>query len=50
MKHFLIAILWLSSNHSIAQSADQKVIRQIMGEQETVWNRGDLEAFMDHSS
>lgn len=32
--------------HTLAQSADEKAIRQILHEQTEAWNRGNLEDFM----
>ena len=47
MKHFLFILVWLHSSLLLAQSADEKTIRDIMAQQESAWNRGDLEAFMN---
>lgn len=46
MKQIFTALLWLYAAIAFAQSADQQTIRRIMAEQETAWNRGDLEGFM----
>jgi ketosteroid isomerase-like protein len=44
---YLLFVLLLVNMEAIAQSADEKKIRQIMATQEMAWNKGDLEAFMD---
>ncbi len=46
MKSLLFILLWFSSHFVVAQTADQQAIRKIMAAQESAWNRGDLEAFM----
>jgi ketosteroid isomerase-like protein len=47
MKHFLLVLVCLCSNQLRAQSTAEKTIRTIMAQQESAWNRGDLEGFME---
>lgn len=39
-------LIFLLPYQSNAQTTDEKYIRQLMGEQVTAWNSGDLESFM----
>jgi len=47
MKQVLFTLFWLCGLLVSAQKSDQMTIREIMAAQETAWNRGDLEAFME---
>ena len=42
----IIAIICFVSVHSIAQTKDEIVIRNMLNEQLKAWNKGDLNAFM----
>lgn len=42
----LFCILLFISGSIFAQSADEKAIREILNEQTTAWNKGDLNEFM----
>ena len=44
-KIFLVSFVFLSIQ-SMAQSADEKAIRNILSEQTAAWNRGDIDNFM----
>ncbi len=47
--HLLIlGLIFLNANTLLAQSENEDVqaIRQVLSEQQTAWNQGDLEAFM----
>jgi ketosteroid isomerase-like protein len=46
MKRFLQAFLLLITTQLTAQSKDEATIRQMLAEQTTCWNRGDIEGFM----
>lgn len=47
MKQVLLTILWLCAFSASAQKSASSVIREIMAAQESAWNQGDLEAFME---
>lgn len=47
MKQVLLTILWLCALSANAQKSAPAVIREVMAGQESAWNRGDLEAFME---
>jgi ketosteroid isomerase-like protein len=46
MKKALFALLVLFSIKASAQSAEETAIRQLLEQQTTSWNRGDVEGFM----
>jgi ketosteroid isomerase-like protein len=46
MKNIYITLLLLLSNLVVAQSKDEKAIRQLLDDQNAAWNRGDIDAFM----
>jgi ketosteroid isomerase-like protein len=42
----IFSLLLLFSTPSFAQSGDESAIRQILADQITAWNKGDLDSFM----
>ena len=46
MKQLLLAISIFVSFATVAQSKNEKAIRNILNEQTNAWNRGDIEGFM----
>lgn len=46
MKNFLLAALVLFCLNGLAQSKDESSVRQLLADQVTAWNRGDIESFM----
>ena len=47
MKKLFVASLLLISAQLFAQSKDELAIRQLLAEQTTAWNRGDVVSFMN---
>ena len=47
MKKLFVASLLLISAQLFAQSKDELTIRQLLAEQTTAWNRGDVVSFMN---
>lgn len=46
MKYFVFITVFLFQQSLYAQHKDEQVIRQILTDQTTEWNKGNLEAFM----
>jgi ketosteroid isomerase-like protein len=46
MKKILFWSFLLFSVHAVAQSKDETAIRQLLDEQATAWNRGDIDGYM----
>jgi ketosteroid isomerase-like protein len=46
MKYFVFIIVFLFQQPLYAQHKDEQAIRQILTDQTTEWNKGNLEAFM----
>jgi uncharacterized protein (TIGR02246 family) len=46
MKKACFALLFLFSIKAMAQSTEETAIRQLLAQQTTSWNRGDVEGFM----
>jgi hypothetical protein len=46
MKQILFCLFFFISLHSIAQSKEELIIRNMLDTQTQAWNRGDLEGFM----
>jgi hypothetical protein len=47
MKRILLPLLLIISCTGIAQSRNEKAIREIMDNQTKAWNRGDIQGFME---
>ncbi len=47
MKVLLSLLLIGLSTIGLAQHADELAIRKVLSDQETAWNKGDIDAFMD---
>ena len=46
MKKTLFGFVLLISLQALAQSKDEKAVRQLLETQSTAWNRGDIDSFM----
>jgi uncharacterized protein (TIGR02246 family) len=46
MKKCLVFFFVISVNYCLAQSKDEKAIRQLLNEQTLAWNQGDIDRFM----
>ncbi len=46
MKGIIMLILMLAPFFSLAQTGDEKAVRNVLAEQSAAWNRGDIESFM----
>ena len=46
MKKYLIFVFAISVNYCVAQSKDEPSIRQLLNEQTTAWNQGNIDRFM----
>ena len=46
LQFFLFSIIVFHTNFSLAQSRDEKCIRNILAAQASAWNRGSIDGFM----
>lgn len=46
MKKYLIFVFIISANYCLAQSNDERSIRQLLKDQTQAWNQGDIDRFM----